>query len=931
MGKNVIFMSLAMLYFLISIVSSLNSSSDEYALLSFKSQITDPNKILAKNWSQGTSFCNWIGITCGRRHRRVKYLNLAYMGLGGTIAKEIGELSFLRSLIISNNNFHGFIPDEIGNLSQLREIEMQENEINGPIPASLGSLENLQKLNLSDNTLDGNVPNRIFNLSSLIEIGLSKNSLTGSLPLDICCNLTKLEKLRISWNQISGNIPPSLGTCKNLELLSLSYNHFSGRIPMEVGNLSKLQSLDLGGNNLTGWILVLSGEIPASISYFSKLTRLYLGHNSFTGRVPMNLGNLQNLQILSFRFNQLTNDPSMLELDFLVSLENCRKLKIIRMENNSFDGILPKSMGNLSASIERFDADLNGIKGIIPNEIGNLSNLIELGIGNNELTGKIPDTLGQLRNLQELRLYDNKLQGSLPVNLCNLVNLYLIDLGVNKLSQQLPTCLGNLTALREIYVDYNSLTSSIPSTLWNNKEIQFLNLAYNFLSGSLAPEIGNIKSMILINLSGNRFSGDIPSTIGQLQNLEDLILSNNRLYGPIPESFSNLISLQNLDLSNNSLYGVIPKSLEKLDHLQYFNVSFNELNGEIPNGGPFKNFTSDFFTGNRELCGASQFLVKSCKDNKTRLSRSSSILKYILPSIVVVLSLAIIVVYLIRRHGRNTLLPARSGSPIAVKRISYYEVLNATNKFGEENLIDKGSIGSVYKGIFSDGMIAAIKLFNLDLEAAHQSFDNECQILCNIRHRNLVKVISSCSNLDLKALVLEYMPNGNLTRLLSSSNYLLNIAQSILLLDEDMVAHVADFGISMLFTEDQRILITKTLGTIGYMSPEYGSTGLLSTMADVYSYGIMMMEIFTKKKPTDAIFVGEFTMRKWVLESFPDAITHIVDVDLLNATEDNIRAKESCFRLIMELALECTNDLPVERLNIKDVLTRLKKIKTQFC
>ncbi|KAL2559011.1 putative LRR receptor-like serine/threonine-protein kinase [Forsythia ovata] len=1027
MGKNVIFTLLAMLYLFIYIVASFNSSTDEYALLAFKSQITsDPNKILAKNWSQGTSFCNWIGITCSTRYQRVRGINLANMGLGGTIAKEIGGLSFLRSLIISENSFYGFIPDEMGNLRQLREIEMQYNELNGVISTSLGFLENLQKLNLSYNRFNGNIPNGIFNISSLIEIDLRSNSLSGSLPTDICYNLPKLEMLRISLNQISGNIPPSLGTCTNLKLLSFSYNNIAGSIPMEIGNLSKLQVLYLGANNLIGTVPYsigslsnlkelnigsnslqgqipesifnlsmlqklgfannnisgnlpssianrlpdlkglyvggnrLSGEIPGNISKFSKLTVLDLTDNSFSGSVPMNLGNLQNLQILRFEYNQLTNDPSMLELDFLISLKNCRQLKEIRISGNSFDGMLPRALGNLSASIEAFTAGFCGIKGIIPNEIGNLRNLIELDIGGNKLTGTIPDTFGQLRKLQMVRLNDNKLGGSIHDKLCNLTNLFLIDFGINKLSQQLPTCLGNLTSLREFYLHSNSLTSTIPSTLWTNKEIQIMDLSYNLFNGSLDPEMGNIKSMRKLYLSGNQFSGEIPSSIGQLQNLVNLTLSNNRLRAPIPESLGNMIALQYLDLSKNNLYGEIPRSLEKLKDLVYFNVSFNELSGEIPNGGPFRNLTADFFIGNSELCGASQYKVMPCKGNATSSSSKTRILKYILPSTALVIILAIILVYLMKRRNRNTLLPAQSTSPITIKRISYYEVLNATNKFGEENLIGIGSIGSIYKGIFSDGMIAAIKVFNLDLESANKSFDTECHILCNIRHRNLVKVISSCSNLDLKALVLEYMPNGNLNKWLYSSNSYLNIAQRLeimidvasaleylhhgypspivhcdlkpsnILLDEDMVAHVADFGIAKLFTEDQRISLTKTLGTIGYMAPEYGSTGLISTMADVYSYGIMLMETFTKRKPTDDIFVGEFTMRRCVFESFPDAIMQIMDGDAVKGFEKNIQAKESCFRSIMGIALECTADLPEERLNMKDVLTKLKKIKTEF-
>ncbi|CAI9784399.1 unnamed protein product [Fraxinus pennsylvanica] len=485
-----------------------------------------------------------------------------------------------------------------------------------------------------------------------------------------------------------------------------------------------------------------------------------------------------------------------------------------------------------------------------------------------------------------------------------MVNLYRLDLRNNQLSEQLPGCLGNISSLRNIHLDYNGLTSTIPSTLWSNKEIQILALSHNLLIGSLSQEIGSLKSLRELHLSGNKISGDIPTTIGQLQSLINLTLSNNRLHGPIPDSFGDLKELEYLDLSDNILSGLIPKSLESLEYLKYFNVSFNKLSGEIPNGGLFKNLTRDSFVGNGELCGASRFMVMACKSNTSKSSSKTRNLKYILPPCALVACIVIITVWFVRCN-RNKPLPTQSSFPIAlaVKRVSYYEVLSATNNFDEENLIGRGSIGSVYKGLFSDGIIAAIKVFNLDVEGAVKSFDTECSILCNIRHRNLVKVITCCSNLDLKALVLEYMPKGNLS---------------------------IDFGISKLLKEDQRISVTKTLGTIGYMAPEYGSTGLISTMVDVYSYGIILMETFTKRKPTDAIFEGELTMRRWVIESFPDAIMQIVDIDVVNEVEENIRSKERCITSIMGLALECTSDLPEERLNMKDVLTRLKEIKTEF-
>ncbi|KAL3848761.1 hypothetical protein ACJIZ3_010643 [Penstemon smallii] len=155
-----------------------------------------------------------------------------------------------------------------------------------------------------------------------------------------------------------------------------------------------------------------------------------------------------------------------------------------------------------------------------------------------------------------------------------------------------------------------------------------------------------------------------------------------------------------------------------------------------------------------------------------------------------------------------------------------------------------------------------------------------------------------------------------------------DLKPSNILLDEDMVARVGDFGIAKLLTHDQRMAQTKTLGTIGYMAPEYGSGGLVSTFVDVYSYGILLMETFTKKRPTDELFLGELTIKRWVSESFPNTIMQIVDTELLNKDEEySVKANiEECLVSIMELAIECATDLPDERPNMKDVHARLKKI-----
>ncbi|KAI5331776.1 hypothetical protein L3X38_021916 [Prunus dulcis] len=239
-------------------------------------------------------------------------------------------------------------------------------------------------------------------------------------------------------------------------------------------------------------------------------------------------------------------------------------------------------------------------------------------------------------------------------------------------------------------------------------------------------------------------------------------------------------------------------------------------------------------------------------------------------------------------------------------------------------------------------------------------------MLSNIRHRNLIKIISCCSELDFKALVLNYMPNGSLDKWLYSQNYSLNILQRLnimidvaaaveylhygysipivhcdmkpsnILLDDDMVAHVADFGIAKLLGGGDSITQTITLATVGYMAPEYGMEGIVSTRGDVYSFDIMLMETFTRRKPTDEMFDGEMNIKQWIANSLvlPDALDEVVDANLLGIgteqeDDDHVR-KRDCISAIMRLALTCCAESPEERISMKEAVATLNKIKTKF-
>ncbi|KAL2494669.1 putative LRR receptor-like serine/threonine-protein kinase [Forsythia ovata] len=924
--------------------------------------------------------------------------------LDGQIPSVIHECSGLQILSLSYNDFTGSIPRQFVNLSMLTNLYLGNNKLEGEIIPEIGNLRRLELLSMENSGLTGTLPSSVFNITNLYWINLHGNHLHGSLTKEMCLHLPVLQFFDIGSNEFTGNIPKEIGNCTSLVNFYLGENNFTGEVPWEIGNLFNLDRLALYQNSLGGVIPPiifnistlrgisllgnyfsgslpeniclqlpnleelylginnLNGFIPASISNASKLTRLGLGYNHFTGPIPNSFGSLRHLQYLNVVVNSITSESSVQELSFFNSLTNCKHLRQLWIGDNPLNGILPASIGNLSASLERIYAANSGIRGHIPNEIGNLSSLAFFFLHGNELTGSIPRTLGRLWNLQGLNLYDNKVVGPVPNDLCNLKNLGYLSLSFNNICCSLPACLGNISSLRYIYLSGNRLNSTIPVSLWSLTDLLHLDLSSNFLSGSLPLEIRNLKVATLMNISMNQISGIIPTTVEGMKGIIELSFAFNRLEGLIPESFGNMSALESLDLSHNNLSGEVPLSLEALSHLTYFNISFNKLSGEIPTGGPFSNFTYESYMSNEALCGASRLQVPACKASfPNHRRRRKQVLVIVSTSLAACIILASMTIILIRCQKRENI-PIQTDSLLAAshERISYYELERATNGFSENNLLGVGSFSSVYKATMSGSSVVAVKVFDLQKEGASRSFDTECEILRSLRHRNLVKIVSSCSNLDFKALILDYMPNGSLEMWLHSNNHFLDILlrldimidvasaldylhhgysttvvhcdlkPSNVLLDNDMVGHVSDFGIAKLLGVEETLAQTKTLATIGYIAPEYGSEGLVSTKCDIYSYGIMLMEAFSRKKPTDAMFEGELRLKDWIKESWPNAIIQIADPGLLRPQEENLTAKLQLISSIMELAFKCCAESPEERINVKDVLSALNKIRSRF-
>ncbi|KAL8223095.1 hypothetical protein R6Q57_020494 [Mikania cordata] len=934
---------------LFSIVSgdeNARNFNDRASLLTFVTRVTSDLGNVLQTWNNSSSlhFCNWTGIKCNENRDSVLELDLSGASLHGTISPEISKLTRLTVLDLSRNFFEGGIPREIGYLSELEQLSLSSNLLRGRIPFELGFLHRLQYLDMGSNKLEGDIPFGLFcnGSSSLEYVDISNNSISGNITINEECDATELRFLLVWSNRLTGRVPRALANSTKLKWLDFESNFFEGELPCEiVRNLSNLQFVYLSYNRFSGPL----ERFFSGLTNSPHLQELELAGNRLSGEIPDVIGNL------SKRLTQLHLDGNQILGEIPPSISNLLNLTLLNLSSNFLNGTIPKELCQMS-KLERLYVSDNLLSGKIPLCFGNVSKLGLLDLSKNRLSNSIPDTFSSLSQLRKLLLHNNLLDGNIPTSLAKCVNLEILDLSHNQITGSIPTEFARLSTLK-IY----------------------LNISYNHLNGPLPLELSKMNMVLAMDLSSNNFSGPVPAQLGSCIALELLNLSNNALSGPLPDSIGKLPFLETFDVSRNKLAGNIPESFQTSSKLKKLNFSFNNFSGNIS----FPFLQMDSFVGNPGLCSSSISGMMICKNTRKKQAIRLAVLLSLVAIATLIMSMIPLVMKSKSKRKFSKLFSRKSVYEEDDERkdqnypkISHQELMEATGGFNSSSLIGSGRFGQVYKGILRDNTKIAVKVMSyVKTDEIISSFNKECEVLKNIRHRNLIRIITICSRPDFKALVLPLMQKGSLENhlyprdgvvhvdLVQLVRILSDVAEGLaylhhyapvkvahcdlkpsnILLDDDMHAVLSDFGIARLVKDEADKFPTAAggspsvsstdgllCGSIGYIAPEYGMGRRATSQGDVYSFGVLLLETVTRKRPTDMFCHENTSLHEWVKSHYPNKLETIIRQTLVkyppltpNTTSFNVNMLHDMVLEIIELGLICTQQNPSTRPTMLDV------------
>ncbi|KAL2498113.1 Leucine-rich receptor-like protein kinase family protein [Abeliophyllum distichum] len=927
------------------------AASDELqTLLTIKSAFKESNTKVFDSWDANNSVCKFTGLTCDSN-------------------------GFVKEIELSNQNLTGSIPfDSVCKLPSLEKLSLGFNSLYGQVTDELKNCTGLKYLDLGNNFFSGSFPD-ISSISGLLYLYANQSGFSGSFPWNSLENMTNLAVLSLGDNPFDRTeFPPVIVKLTKLNWLYLSNCSIQGKIPRGIGNLVELIDLELSMNYITG-------EIPVEIANLSKLWQLELYSNELTGKLPAGFGNLKSLEYFDASTNYLNGDLSEIRFLNLVSLQlfqneftgelpaelgEFKKLVNLSLYSNKLTGQLPEKLGSW-ADFDYIDVSENYLTGPIPPEMCKRGTMKQLLILQNNFTGPIPDTYANCTTLIRFRVSKNSLSGTVPGGIWGLPNLEIIDIAFNNLEGPITTDIGGAKSMTQLFLANNRLSGELPSEISMAAALVSIDLSDNQFSGVVPASIGELKHLNSLQLQSNKFSDSIPDSLGSCDSITVINMARNSLTGQIPASLGSLPTLNFLNLSGNQLSGLIPGSLASL-RLSLLDISNNHLSGPIPESLLIQAYNGSF-DGNEGLCSEKIGYFQRCSQKSGMHRHLPAVIFCFLAGFLVLLVSLAYFCYLKKKTEKQR---DRSLKEESWDVKSYYvfsitedEILDSIK---QENLIGKGGSGNVYRVVLANGKELAVKhiwhpesgdrkKFRSTTPilgsrgTKSREFEAEVRTLSSVRHVNVVKLYCSITSEDSSLLVYEYLPNGSLWDRLHTCKKLVldwdaryeialgaakgleylhhgcnrpiihrDVKSSNILLDEFLKPRIADFGLAKIVQLNSTESTQMIAGTHGYIAPEYGYTHKVNEKSDLYSFGVVLMELVTGKRPIEAEYGENKDIVEWVCSKLKtkESVLSIVDSAIPEVyKEDAIK--------VLKIGIMCTARLPTLRPTMRSVVQMLEE------
>ncbi|KAH9322382.1 hypothetical protein KI387_017021 [Taxus chinensis] len=852
----------------------------------------------------------------------------------------------------------GIVPPELADLTYLENIDLRYNLLSGSIPTALGSLPRMLWLSLGQNRLTGEIPKELGNLTNLISLSVDSNTLTGTLPPELG-NLTKLEQLYIRSNQLSGTIPTTFANLKKLKTFWASSNNFTGKLPDVIGNWTQLEDLKLEATSF-------EGPIPSIISNLTKLTSLIISDLPNGGTSLSFLPNLKNLTTLFLRNNNISGQiPEYIgELD---------ELQMLDLSFNNLTGQIPNSFRNLSSLIYLFLGS-NHLTGPLPSWLNATGRKVDLSYNN--FSGLIP-TWFKGQNL-DINLIGNFLESNATNqrSLACLQRSFPCHKGKPRISSLAINCGGPelIDSSTKTTFQRDNETMSAASFYMNSAENWgvstvgfFVNDSgsstersnqYTTLSTSQIPSIYQTARLSPISL---RYYGlGLENGLYRVElHFDEIQIPNGQTWRSLGLRFFDVYVQGTRRLRDFNIKKAAGGSNVANIKTYDVNVTENILDvhlfwaGKGTSGIPSEQTRGPLVSAIRVVPEFKPTIVDS-SSKKHSQSRTIGIIIGVLVGFGILLCLFLVVLRKRRNRKFSSADDSEDLKNMAGKAhlFSLTEMKIATRDFDIENKIGEGGFGTVYKGALQDGNLVAVKKLSSRSGQGKREFLNEVATISAVQHRNLVKLYGCCIEEEERLLVYEYMPNNSLGRALFGSdrsklsldwpiryNICLEVARGLaylheesririihrdikpnnILLDEYLNPKIADFGLARLYDAEKTHISTRVAGTIGYLAPEYALRGHLTEKADVFSFGVVALEVVSNRSHED--------------RSLPEEMVYLLDLawqlyeegrllDLVDANAFSSFSEEEIVRVI-HVGLLCTQATPTQRPSMSQVVAML--------